>query len=516
LSDHEQSAVRSRRRDVRQHTAVRDKSAAENGGARLTVDQILAWADAHHAAHGAWPDGRAGSPFSAVEGVAGESWQAINVALAIGLRGLPGDSSLGELLAEQRGTPAPDPRALGEKIWAWEQEHFPIKRPRVRPRGRAVRRPLTISQILAWADAHHAATGRWPNRRSGDVIAASGERWKTIDGVLWSGRRGLPGGQSLARLLAEQRGAHNIHTVKRLTIAQILAWADAHHAVHGCWPNLDSGPIDGVPRETWAAVNIALRNGNRGLEAGVSLARLLIEHRGPEAHNRPPRMTMDQVLAWADAHQAATGRWPNSYSGPIGEATGETWCAVDLALRRGMRGLPGGTSLTNLLVQLRGHRNKAAAPPLTHAQILAWADAYHAAHGRWPTVRSGPVADAPGETWRGVTIALNNGGRGLSRGTTLPRLLERHRGRRNHLNRPKLSLEQVRTWAETHRAATGNWPHVGSGPVIGAPDETWRAIVVAMYQGSRGLRGGLSLSRFLRQGCTAARPGWKSRRERRS
>jgi hypothetical protein len=56
--------------------------------------------------------------------------------------------------------------------------------------------------ILAWADAHHAATGRWPNRRSPEPIAATGTLWSSIDNALRLGHRGLPGGDSLTKLLA--------------------------------------------------------------------------------------------------------------------------------------------------------------------------------------------------------------------------------------------------------------------------------------------------------------------------
>src|SRR6516162_4931886 len=90
-------------------------SASANRGDELTVEQILAWADAHHAAQGVWPAvGPAGAVAEMVSGTRGESWKAINHALALGLRGLPGDSSLAELLAAHRGVPLPDmgPKAL--------------------------------------------------------------------------------------------------------------------------------------------------------------------------------------------------------------------------------------------------------------------------------------------------------------------------------------------------------------------------------------------------------------------
>ena len=43
----------------------------------------------------------------------------------------------------------------------------------------------------------------------------------------------------------------------------------------------------------------------------------------------------------------STGRWPKDSSGPITEAIGETWVALDRVLRLGKRGFPGGSSLAN-------------------------------------------------------------------------------------------------------------------------------------------------------------------------
>ena len=105
-----------------------------------------------------------------------------------------------------------------------------------------------------------------------------------------------------------------------------------------------------------------------------------------------------------------------------------------MALINRGRGLCGGTTLSRLLVQHRGHRSKAAQPRLTYDQILAWADAHHAAHGRWPTAKSGPVPTAPGETWGAVDAALAKGRRGLSGGTSLSRVLA---ARRKSPGRPR-------------------------------------------------------------------------------
>jgi hypothetical protein len=68
------------------------------------------------------------------------------------------------------------------------------------------RRPLTIEQVLAWADHEYRLTGRWP-RTCGALVADRSERWRNIDRALRAGGRGLPGGSSLARLLAAHRSA---------------------------------------------------------------------------------------------------------------------------------------------------------------------------------------------------------------------------------------------------------------------------------------------------------------------
>jgi hypothetical protein len=142
-----------------------------------------------------------------------------------------------------------------------------------------------------------------------------------------------------------------------------------------------------------------------------------------------PRLSVVQILAWADAHHERTGRWPAARRGTVAEAPGLTWGAVDRALRRGLPGLPAGGSLARLLARHRGHRYPLAAQPLSEALILGWADGHHTRTGRWPGAHSGPVADTPGEHWGAINAALHNGLRGLPGGDSLARLLVR-RGRR--------------------------------------------------------------------------------------
>ena len=63
-----------------------------------------------------------------------------------------------------------------------------------------------------------------------------------------------------------------------------------------------------------------------------------------------PPLTVPQILAWTDEHHRRTGAWPHVRSGPIAAAPGETWLAVEAALSIGNRGLPGGSSLAQVLL----------------------------------------------------------------------------------------------------------------------------------------------------------------------
>lgn len=144
---------------------------------------------------------------------------------------------------------------------------------------------------------------------------------------------------------------------------------------------------------------------------------------------RPSILHVSEILAWADAFHRKHGRWPRQVDGPVDEAPDTTWCGIAQALRKGGRGLPtrSGWSLAQLLAVRRGVRNKKHLPDLTIKQILMWADAHCRRTGTWPNWKSGPIKDAPGESWMCVNAALRNGGRGMVGGSSLGLLLAARR-----------------------------------------------------------------------------------------
>jgi len=116
----------------------------------LTVAQTLSWADSHRARTGEWPGAQSGH----VLDNRNEKWVNVNQALRLGLSGR---SPLG------RAAPGPH-------------------------RG-------------------------WPNENRGPIIGTRGEVWQNVNQALREGGRGLPGGDTLAALLARRLGVRNLANV---------------------------------------------------------------------------------------------------------------------------------------------------------------------------------------------------------------------------------------------------------------------------------------------------------------
>jgi DNA-binding CsgD family transcriptional regulator len=123
----------------------------------------------------------------------------------------------------------------------------------------------------------------------------------------------------------------------KLTEAIILAWADAHKARTGAWPMSTSGPVAGVPAQTWLGVDEALRCGGRGLPGGDTLARLLRRRRGVgDRRGRPRSVTRTQLrLVLRLRRQGLT-------LAEVGRRLGVSRQAIHYLLRRAERDAEGG------------------------------------------------------------------------------------------------------------------------------------------------------------------------------
>lgn len=88
--------------------------------------------------------------------------------------------------------------------------------------------------------------------------------------------------------------------------------------------------------------------------------------------DRIPRLNTPEILAWADEYYSQHHFPPTRRSGVIA-GTSETWAKVDGALKRGMRGLTGHSSLKQLLDEHRpnlgAHKEGRAAYDKTNSHL---------------------------------------------------------------------------------------------------------------------------------------------------
>ena len=163
--------------------------------------------------------------------------------------------------------------------------------------------------------------------------AARGTRIRTVTAMMPQHRRAERGREANATRRA-RRGV----SVDLLDEVTIRRWMDDYRAEKGAFPSKDCA--DSAPSgDRWGALDDALTDGRRGLPGGSSLAKL----RGAKA-----ALTEAAIRQLADDYRVKNGVLPTQRS--TGRAaSGDRWDALDAALIRGYRGLPGGSSLAKLL-----------------------------------------------------------------------------------------------------------------------------------------------------------------------
>lgn len=151
---------------------------------------------------------------------------------------------------------------------------------------------LRVEDITLWAQAYHERIGTWPTAHSGPIVESQGETWAAVHAALSTGLRGLPGGDTLARLLAREFGRRNARNAPPLCEETIKEWIRQHRAATGQWPVALSGEVRGVPGETWMAISLAMYRGRRSMSGKVTLSALVAavknEHRSA-TRPRPER-----------------------------------------------------------------------------------------------------------------------------------------------------------------------------------------------------------------------------------
>ena len=293
----------------------------------LTVEAIQEAATEYFEKTGKWPTILTKDE---VPGMPGDSWEAIDGAARFGRRGLEGGQSL-----------------------------FGILKPLKEQHGSKIRgTPLTVEAVRAAAIKYFEQTGGWPSvATEGEVPGMPGETWRGINQTGRLGCRGLEEGQTLVEILKPLKLQYSSRIRGApLTVEAVREAALKYFEQTRDWPTRDTrGDVQGMPGETWKAINGAARVGNRGLEGGQSLFGILKplkEQHGSKIRGTP--LTVEAVRAAAIKYFEQTGGWPSvATEGEVPGMPGETWSAINSSGAIGGRGLEKGQTLREILKPLK-------------------------------------------------------------------------------------------------------------------------------------------------------------------
>ena len=132
---------------------------------------------------------------------------------------------------------------------------------------------------------------------------------------------------------------------------------------------------------------------------------------------------LEDIITLAKNYHEKNGKWPNRGLGDNIPGINMSWTSINSALVNGYRGLPSGKSLSELLITIDLKPEK---PDLAEEQIIKWAKAHFKKQEKWPTTKSGKI-NGTDEDWAAINQALREGYRGLKGGSTLSKLLQKHK-----------------------------------------------------------------------------------------
>jgi hypothetical protein len=284
-----------------------------------------------------------------------------------------------------------------------------------------------------------------------------------------------------------------------------------------------------LPIHTWAAMNKEelkshpdVHTNRYGRHWIQKLHGLLLDEGKVKPATRPkatlrrkgaaPILTETQIVEWIRLYHEKEGKWPRLLSTTVWDKdeqdnwieVKENWAAINGALDKGLRGLPGGSSLA-MLKERHGFMDDNS---LTEEKIVRWIRLFREKEGKWPRLHSTTVWDKDEqdnwievkENWAAINGALDKDLRGLSGGSSLAALKERH----GFMDDNSLTEEKIVRWIRLYREKEGKWPGLLSKTVWDHDEagnwievkESWTAINAALTHGLRSLPGGSSLDKL--------------------
>ena len=353
---------------------------------------------------------------------------------------------------------------------------------------------MPLDEILNYADLWFKEYKKWPKKGSGPVGEDTELTWNDVNNQC----KRKEHNSSLANLLLEKRQVRHHLAKKNLSIQLIISWAKHHYQETNSWPTYESGVVLAEPSENWGAIRSNLVAGGRGLPSGLSIEKVLTNELGIVGVRSGKNLTEELVIRLAKAHFELTEVYPHEKSTWILDGS-DSWAAISAALREGLRGLPGGTSLAQLLDKAGLKANSADRSYPSLMEIIKAAEEFKELNnGNLPSRESGVFPNYLDLTWGKIDAGLKRGD--VIEGTdasSIADLWTKQFGYRNVNNLPDLSENQILEWCDLFKGRTGQFPSNISQSVVEMGTETFMSIDVAFRENRRGMNGHSSLSNFL-------------------
>jgi hypothetical protein len=363
-------------------------------GAPIAIEEVHAEIWDFYQREGNWPAAnsvkteRFGVPF-----------RHLDLYLLRGTRSLPGNSSLYQesiKVAAARGVPIEDRRGDNS--------------------------PLTVGMVRDAIRAFHAQHGRFPVVGR-DGVSPLGITWTTLSLHLTDGRRGLPGGSTLAKEIEAVRremGLKPPEPTRELVLKAIEEYRDET----GGYPIQQTRGEIPTLGMSWMVLAKRLRAGLLG--GGVTLVGLIEEvrtHRGELAPGKKPKLTLAMVHEAIRAFYREHGRRPTTLKDERPCRLGLAWRTLNNAIKLGQRGLPGGTTLLEECEVALGPAAFGVKPTLTIEAVHEAIRAFYREHGERPMTKT-QLPCGLGIAWSTLQNCLAHGERGLPGGSSLYRECE--------------------------------------------------------------------------------------------
>ncbi len=259
-----------------------------------------------------------------------------------------------------------------------------------------------------------------------------------------------------------------------------------------------------------------------------------LEGAAEEGAGRRGDLSVAQIREWVEVYRAANdNKFPSCESGQVlnadGSQTAESWGGLDALFRRAQKGRPsrglrdlGFESLSDFLDKTYPDERmvRIEKQDLSIEQIKVWVEVYRAANGnKFPRQTSGEIFNTDGsdtgETWAGLHALFIYAQKGFpSRGLrssgfeSLPDFLDKSYPdeREVRIEKPDLSIEQIKRWVDVHRAANdGKFPSRLSGEILNADKSPTGESWVGLNSLFRGAQKGFPARGLQHSGFTSLR-----------